>query len=260
MRQVSFRGAALAAGASLLALGAAVAQQSDAPPADDPALQDAFADPTAPGEPEPAAGDVQQPAPAPAASPAPGDPAAADPAGPGAPPASELDSLQSPATEGETPAETPAVGLRRGDSVTLRALDKITARYNDITIKIGEKKRYASLEILPRSCDKRPPTEFPETTAFLEIFDRDASRSRTDATAILAPETGKKNAKAEPPPAKPLPPAQRQAHGDVAKGAPIDPDRIFSGWMFASTPGLSALDHPVYDVWVIDCKTASAER
>ena len=28
---------------------------------------------------------------------------------------------------------------------------------------------------------------------------------------------------------------------------------LFSGWMFASTPGISALEHPVYDVWVLDC-------
>jgi len=28
---------------------------------------------------------------------------------------------------------------------------------------------------------------------------------------------------------------------------------IFSGWMFASSPGLSAMDHPIYDVWVLDC-------
>lgn len=28
---------------------------------------------------------------------------------------------------------------------------------------------------------------------------------------------------------------------------------LFSGWMFASSPGLSALEHPVYDVWVVDC-------
>lgn len=27
----------------------------------------------------------------------------------------------------------------------------------------------------------------------------------------------------------------------------------FSGWMFASSPALSAMDHPVYDVWVLDC-------
>ena len=29
---------------------------------------------------------------------------------------------------------------------------------------------------------------------------------------------------------------------------------IFSGWMFASSPSLSSMAHPVYDVWVIDCK------
>lgn len=28
---------------------------------------------------------------------------------------------------------------------------------------------------------------------------------------------------------------------------------VFSGWMYASSPGLSAMNHPVYDVWVIDC-------
>ncbi len=28
---------------------------------------------------------------------------------------------------------------------------------------------------------------------------------------------------------------------------------VFSGWMFASSPSLSAMDHPIYDVWVIDC-------
>jgi hypothetical protein len=31
---------------------------------------------------------------------------------------------------------------------------------------------------------------------------------------------------------------------------------LFHGWMFASSPALSALEHPVYDVWVISCKTA----
>ena len=31
--------------------------------------------------------------------------------------------------------------------------------------------------------------------------------------------------------------------------------RLFSGWMFASTPALNALEHPTYDVWVINCKS-----
>jgi hypothetical protein len=32
------------------------------------------------------------------------------------------------------------------------------------------------------------------------------------------------------------------------------PSEIFHGWMFASSPALSALEHPVYDVWVLECQ------
>lgn len=37
------------------------------------------------------------------------------------------------------------------------------------------------------------------------------------------------------------------------------PEKLFSGWMFASSPALSALEHPVYDVWVIDCRNESTK-
>ena len=30
--------------------------------------------------------------------------------------------------------------------------------------------------------------------------------------------------------------------------------RVFSGWMFAASPGLHGVEHPVYDVWLKDCK------
>lgn len=33
-----------------------------------------------------------------------------------------------------------------------------------------------------------------------------------------------------------------------------DPEILFSGWMFASSPAVSALEHAVYDVWVVDCE------
>ena len=37
----------------------------------------------------------------------------------------------------------------------------------------------------------------------------------------------------------------------------VTPDKkakwVFSGWMFASSPALSSMDHPIYDVWVVDC-------
>ncbi|MGJ8529256.1 DUF2155 domain-containing protein [Maritalea sp.] len=33
--------------------------------------------------------------------------------------------------------------------------------------------------------------------------------------------------------------------------------RIFTGWMFADSPALNAIDHAVYDIWLVDCKQAS---
>jgi hypothetical protein len=34
--------------------------------------------------------------------------------------------------------------------------------------------------------------------------------------------------------------------------------RIFSGWMFAESPGLNAVEHPVYDVWLTGCRDPNA--
>jgi len=36
------------------------------------------------------------------------------------------------------------------------------------------------------------------------------------------------------------------------------PQRLFSGWMFASSPALSALENPIYDLWVLDCKNEAS--
>ncbi|WP_407649142.1 DUF2155 domain-containing protein [Devosia algicola] len=33
--------------------------------------------------------------------------------------------------------------------------------------------------------------------------------------------------------------------------------RIFTGWIFADSPALNAIDHAVYDVWLIDCKNST---
>jgi hypothetical protein len=30
--------------------------------------------------------------------------------------------------------------------------------------------------------------------------------------------------------------------------------KVFSGWMFAASPGLHGMEHPVYDIWLVDCK------
>src|SRR5215467_12849808 len=36
------------------------------------------------------------------------------------------------------------------------------------------------------------------------------------------------------------------------------PHTLFSGWMFASSPALSAMDNPIYDLWVLDCKNPAS--
>ncbi len=33
--------------------------------------------------------------------------------------------------------------------------------------------------------------------------------------------------------------------------------RVFTGWMFADSPGLNAVEHPVYDIWLTECKMQS---
>jgi hypothetical protein len=98
------------------------------------------------------------------------------------------------------------------DTAVLQALDKIAARVSPIEVPVGQMVKFGSLEITVRECDKRPPEETPESTAFLEIVERKPNES---------------------------------------------PVFIFKGWMFASSPALSALEHPVYDVWVVDCKNRS---
>jgi len=37
-----------------------------------------------------------------------------------------------------------------------------------------------------------------------------------------------------------------------------EPKPVFSGWMFASSPAVSALEHPIYDIWVLDCMSSSS--
>ena len=166
-------------------------------------------------------------------------------------PPSELDLLSR--TDDKAFPELEETLKRHGVSVTVRALDKITARYTDVETPIGEPVKFGSLEILPRYCDKRPPEEFPETTAFLEIFDRDLSRARAAASVEARPLNAKEAARAsEIAAAEAAAPEETE---ETPTESAADPDRIFSGWMFASSPALNPLEHAVYDVWVIDCKT-----
>ena len=115
------------------------------------------------------------------------------------------------------------------DTVILRALDKITGRSTDFEMLVGEPKVYGSLRIDLETCFQTPPEEPPESAAFLKITSATSKQVQTMAE----------------------PRDLTEEETSVSEGE--DADVRFSGWMFASSPGLSALEHPVYDIWVIAC-------
>lgn len=183
--------------------------------------------------------------------PAPETGAPAAPAGP-----SELDELSLGTAGGDFPSFE-AAARRKPVSVTLRALDKIIAKYADIVIPMDGSATFGTLTITARFCDKRPPEEFPETTAFIEIVDS----TPPQASNLKIPDPKRKPGAVKSAPA----PESAGGHDGALSPAPepsaagLPDNAIFSGWMFASSPALSALQHPVYDVWVIDCKTVKAD-
>ena len=55
-------------------------------------------------------------------------------------------------------------------------------------------------------------------------------------------------------------PPESAAFVRIEDARPDEPSRqVFSGWMFASSPALNALEHPVYDVWVESCSSETTD-
>jgi hypothetical protein len=113
--------------------------------------------------------------------------------------------------------------------VKLQSLDKVTARTMTFEANVGNTVKFGSLYIKIQACAKAPPVEQPESAAFLQIWET-KSTSENDSISV----------KEQPP--------KEEAQW------------IFSGWMFASSPALSHMDHPIYDVWVLDCLNAKGEK
>ena len=115
------------------------------------------------------------------------------------------------------------------DTVMLRALDKITGRSTDFEMIVGEPKVYGSLRIDLQACYQTPPEEPPESAAFLKVTTANTTQVQTMA---------------EP---------RDLTEEELLQSESEEAEVRFSGWMFASSPGLNALEHPVYDIWVIAC-------
>lgn len=98
----------------------------------------------------------------------------------------------------------------------LRTIDKLSARTHTFEVPVGKTVKFgSSLYISVRACRTASPLDQPENAAFLQIWERKSNQDSDEEA---------------------------------------DAKWIFSGWMFSSSPSVSAMDHPIYDVWVIDCK------
>jgi hypothetical protein len=88
-------------------------------------------------------------------------------------------------------------------------IDKITGRIITFDVYVNETVQFGALQVTPRVCYTRPPTEAANTDSFIEV----------DEITL---------------------------QGEIK--------RLFAGWMFAASPGLHAIEHPIYDIWLADCK------
>jgi hypothetical protein len=159
---------------------------------------------------------ITPPPPAPVA-PAPDE---APPATTGAPAPVVTPPMQATEVAPATPpsAAKPAGPPRRArfDVAVIEALDKVTAESLRFEAEVGKPVRYKSLVFTVRACERSMSDEPVE-----------------DSIAYMTVDS-----QPRPSPGKPAPPA-RQA---------------FKGWMYASSPGLHPLEHPVYDAWLISCR------
>lgn len=108
------------------------------------------------------------------------------------------------------------IGTPMEDRVaTLGLLNKRNNISRDIEMKPGESRRIGDVVLRLSACERTAPWETtPETGAFVQVL----VNERKDADS------------------------QFEWH------------RIFSGWLFKNSPSLNVVEHPIYDVWVKDCK------
>ncbi len=53
----------------------------------------------------------------------------------------------------------------------------------------------------------------------------------------------------------PIEPPESAAFFEVVEVKPdANAEPVFNGWMFSSSPALSAMEHPIYDLWVLSCQ------
>jgi len=120
-----------------------------------------------------------------------------------------------------TPPAKPAEPVKRARSAVaiIQALDKVTTETMKFEAPVGQPIRYKTLVFTVRACETTAPDEdAPDSVAYVTVD--------TQPKAL---------------PGRVAPPGRQ----------------IYKGWMYANAPGLNPLQHPVYDAWLIACKTSA---
>ncbi len=104
----------------------------------------------------------------------------------------------------------------RSAAAILQVLDKVTAETLRFAAPVGQRVRYKSIIFTVKTCETRGLGTVQPQPAVYLVIDSVAGAGRSSGVS-------------------------RQ---------------VFKGWMFANAPGLHALEHPVYDAWLIACSTA----
>jgi hypothetical protein len=115
------------------------------------------------------------------------------------------------------PVKPPEPAKRQRYAIAiLQALDKVTTETMRFEVPVGQPIRYKTLVFTVRACETAAADEIaPETTAYVIVDTQPKAQA-----------------------GRPAPPGRQ----------------IYKGWMYASSPGLNPLEHPVYDAWLIACK------
>ncbi len=117
------------------------------------------------------------------------------------------------------PDAVPPPAVLRSPVAVLQVLDKVTAETLRFEAPVGKRVRYKTLVVEVRACETRGYADpEPRASAYLIVNTRTA-------------------------------PIQ-------ASESPEDRE-VFRGWTFAFTPALHAVEHPIYDLWLVACGAAT---
>lgn len=117
--------------------------------------------------------------------------------------------------------------------------------------------------VASRALPSAHATDIPAETVVLRGLDKVSGRAQTFKGAVGQTLTfGNLQIVARTcvmhPPEEPPENAAFLEISQVEPKAPAKP--IFSGWMFSSNPAISAMDNPVYDIWVLRCENSTPSK